>query len=269
VWAWRESTAAQTHLREAERNLSRNLSRNEAERDQRFDRERLAVSALVAQAREAIAGRLFPEALASVDAALAFVQQINGVAAADFWVVRAVAEKLARSNPTFTWNLTGVVVNGAVVELAFPHARLNDLSPLRGLALRRLTAWGNRISDGRPLRGMPLREVNVDGNPLTDIQWLDQSPIEDLRMSGTKVSDLTVLKKKNLRVLHTAGSAVRDVRPVLGLTIAEMTVTPKDLTADALKALRAAKDIQRLGIAWNQMWPASEFWQRVDRGEFK
>jgi len=116
---------------------------------------------------------------------------------------------------------------------------------------------------------MPLREVNVDGNPLTDIQWLDQSPIEDPWMGGTKVSDLTVLKKKNLRVLHTAGSAVRDVRPVLGLTIAEMTVTPKDLTADALKALRAAKDIQRLGIAWNQMWPASEFWQRVDRGEFK
>ena len=197
------------------------------------------------------------------------IQQINGLAAADFWVVRAVAEKLARSNPAFTWNLTGVVENGAVVELAFPNARLNDLSPLHGLALRRLTAWGNRISDGRPLRGMPLREVNVDGNPLTDIQWLDQSPIEDLRMSGTKVSDLTVLKKKNLRVLHTAGSAVRDVRPVLGLTIAEMTVTPKDLTADALKALRAAKDIQRLGIAWNQMWPASEFWQRVDRGEFK
>jgi len=48
VWAWRESTAAQTHLHEAERDLSRNLSRYEAERDQRFDRERLAVPALVA-----------------------------------------------------------------------------------------------------------------------------------------------------------------------------------------------------------------------------
>ncbi len=197
------------------------------------------------------------------------LKHINGLPVADFWILRGVGERLAQSNASFTWNLRGVVENGEVVELDCRDAQINDLSPLRGLKLRKLVAWSNRIGDGRPLRGMPLRDVNLDGNPLTDIAWLDQSPIEELRISHTRVSDLSPLRQKNLRLLHTVGSAVRDVRHALKPGLAEMTVSPHNLTADALKALRASKDVQRLGVAWNQVWPAAQFWKRFDDGHFK
>lgn len=194
---------------------------------------------------------------------------INGLPVGDFWVLRAVGERIARDNPAYSWNLRGVVENGELVELDCSNSQINNVAALRGLTLRKLVAYGNRIGDASPLRGQPLREVNMDGNPLTDVAWLDQSPIEELRISQTRVSDLTPLRRKHLRSLHTAGSAVRDLRPVLGLPIAEITVTPANQTADCLKALRAAKDIQRIGVAGNQIWPAGEFWKRHDAGAFK
>jgi hypothetical protein len=29
------------------------------------------------------------------------------------------------------------------------------------------------------------------------------------------------------------------------------------------------KSLQTIGIDWTQAWPAAEFWERADRGEFK
>jgi hypothetical protein len=29
------------------------------------------------------------------------------------------------------------------------------------------------------------------------------------------------------------------------------------------------KSLKTIGVDWNQSWPAAEFWERYDKGEFK
>ena len=29
------------------------------------------------------------------------------------------------------------------------------------------------------------------------------------------------------------------------------------------------KSLETIGVAWDQAWPAAEFWERYDKGEFK
>jgi hypothetical protein len=33
--------------------------------------------------------------------------------------------------------------------------------------------------------------------------------------------------------------------------------------------LRDRKSLKTIAIEWNQAWPAAEFWERYDKGEFK
>lgn len=195
--------------------------------------------------------------------------QINRMPAGEFWALRDVGAGLAARNEGFTWNITGKVEDGAVVELDINRCQVSELGPLRSLKLRRLVAWSNPLADGRPLRGLPLREVVLDGCPLTDVDWLDQAPIEELRISSSKVSNLAPLRRKPLRLLHLSGTKVSDLRPVLQAQLEEVTCTPKEIDAPSLQALRGLKSVKRIGIAYNQIWPAAEFWQRFDRGDFK
>jgi hypothetical protein len=43
---------------------------------------------------------------------------------------------------------------------------------------------------------------------------------------------------------------------------------PKNITK-GLDILRDMKSIKTIGIDWNQVWPAAEFWERYGKGEFK
>lgn len=197
------------------------------------------------------------------------IVQVNRMPAGEFWALRDVGVALAARNEGFTWNITGKVEDGAVVELDINRCQASELAPLSMLKLRRLVAWSNPLADGRPLRGMPLREAILDACPITDVDWLDQSPIEELRISGSKVSNLAPLRRKPLRLIHLSGSKVGDLRPVLQDQLEEITCTPKDIDPVSLKTLRGMKSVKRIGVAYNQIWPADEFWQRFDRGDFK
>jgi hypothetical protein len=33
--------------------------------------------------------------------------------------------------------------------------------------------------------------------------------------------------------------------------------------------LRDMKSLKTIGLAWRHAWPAAEFWERYDKGEFK
>ena len=44
--------------------------------------------------------------------------------------------------------------------------------------------------------------------------------------------------------------------------------TPKNITK-GLDILRDMKSLKTIGIEWDKAWPAAEFWERYDKGEFQ
>jgi hypothetical protein len=69
-------------------------------------------------------------------------------------------------------------------------------------------------------------------------------------------------------VLWIENTGITDLTPLQGMPLEEIHLTPKNIT-QGLNILRDMKGLKTIGIAWNQSWPAAEFWERYDKGEFK
>jgi hypothetical protein len=63
-------------------------------------------------------------------------------------------------------------------------------------------------------------------------------------------------------------SGVTDLKHLQGMELEEIRVTPKSIT-QGLDILRSMKSLKHIGIDYNQFWPAAEFWDRYEKGEFK
>jgi hypothetical protein len=110
-------------------------------------------------------------------------------------------------------------------------AKLSDLSPLKRMMLSRLDCSSTQVADL---------------TPLTDLSPLKGMPLVRLQIHGTGVSDLT---------------------PLIGMPLQEVRLNPKNIT-QGLDILREIKGLKTIGIDGYQSWPATEFWERYDKGEF-
>jgi len=70
-----------------------------------------------------------------------------------------------------------------------------------------------------------------------------------------------------LKVLKIYKTGVTDLKPLQGMALEEIHLTPKNI-AQGLEILRDMKSLKTIGIDYNQAWPAAEFWERYDKGEF-
>lgn len=52
------------------------------------------------------------------------------------------------------------------------------------------------------------------------------------------------------------------------MPLAELSLAVKNIT-QGLAVLREMKSLKTIGIAPDRAWPAAEFWERYDKGEFK
>lgn len=227
----------------------------------------------------------FPQWLADVQAMTAEKQ------------VEAVSKKLMELNPGFDGKVGGLyrspkphIENGAVTQLwiqtdhvtdisplrAFadaqlidlaggPNSTLSDLSPLQGLKLTGLNIGGTQVTDLTPLSEMPLTFLHGDGIPASDLTPLQRLKLEDLHISGTKVAELSPLKEMPLKRLMIRDSEVTDLTPLQGMSLEGIWLTPKNITK-GLEVLREMQNLKSIGI--DQAWPAAEFWERYDKGEF-
>jgi len=71
-----------------------------------------------------------------------------------------------------------------------------------------------------------------------------------------------------LKKLWIDDTGITDLTPLQGMPLEEIRLTPKNITR-GLDILRDMKSLKTIGIEWNQSWPAAEFWERYDKGEFK
>ena len=78
---------------------------------------------------------------------------------------------------------------------------------------------------------------------------------------------LAHFKGMPLRLLWIENTGITDLTPLQGMPLEEILLTPKNIT-QGLDILRDMKSLKTIGIDWNQPWPAAEFWERYDKGEF-
>jgi hypothetical protein len=78
---------------------------------------------------------------------------------------------------------------------------------------------------------------------------------------------LAQFKGMPLKRLWIQNTVVTDLTPLQGMSLEDICLTPKNITK-GLDILRDMKSLKTIGIG-NQAWPAAEFWERYDKGEFK
>jgi hypothetical protein len=71
-----------------------------------------------------------------------------------------------------------------------------------------------------------------------------------------------------LVVLTIYDTRITDLTPLEGMPLEFLALTPKNITR-GMDILKGMKRLRNIGTAWYRTWPAAEFWQRYDKGEFK
>jgi hypothetical protein len=107
---------------------------------------------------------------------------------------------------------------------------VSDLSPLRGMSLTEINIERTRVSDLSPLKGMPLRVLNLYGTPVADLRPLKGTPLVSLMATHTRVSDLSPLKGSPLEHLNCGYTPVADLTPLKGLRLRDLICAGTEVT---------------------------------------
>jgi uncharacterized membrane protein len=143
-------------------------------------------------------------------------------------------------------------------------------------ALTNLALVGTRVSDAglahfkdcKKLTYLQLDYTRVSDAGLAHFK--DCKALTHLFLEGTQASDagLAYFKSMPLMRLRISNTGITDLIAVQGMPLEDIRLTPKNITR-GLDVLRDMKSLKTVGIIWNQAWPAAEFWERYDRGEFE
>jgi hypothetical protein len=210
------------------------------------------------------------------------VQRIAALPAAE--QIEEVRKELMRRNPGFDGKMEHKIEDGVVMEFRIVTDHVTDIAPIRVFnGLRILECSGTYtdksnglLADLTPLAGMnlagllDLNLVNTKVNDAGMVCFKDSKNLTALTLGNTPVSDagLANFKGMRLRELYMDNTGITDLTPLQGMPLEKILLTPKNITR-GLDILRDMKSLKTIGIGWNRAWPAAEFWERYDKGEFK
>jgi len=162
-----------------------------------------------------------------------------------------------------------------------------DLSPLAGMSLETLHLQDTPVTDLSVLEGMPLKQLNLKGVAVSDVTLFSQMPLstlwlletgvsdisplsalslESLDLQDTMVSDLSALAHMTtLRRLNIAGTEVSDLRPVTGLKLDRIFLSPGEIT-QGMDELRNIPSLGKIGTSHEHQFSSTDFWERYDVG---
>jgi formylglycine-generating enzyme required for sulfatase activity len=234
------------------------------------------------------------------------VQRIAALPAAE--QVEEVRKELMRRNPGFDGKMVPKIEDGVVTEFRIVTDKVTDIAPIRVFdGLRVLECSGTYtekpnglLADLKSLREMnlagliylnlatttvsdaglipfkdckALTHVDLPGRRVSDAgltRFKDCKALTFLNLEGTQVGDagLAHFKGTSLKSLWIDDTGITDLTPLQGMPLEDIRLSPKNIT-QGLDILRAMKSLKTIGIHWDQFWPAAEFWDRYDKGEFK
>jgi serine/threonine protein kinase len=125
------------------------------------------------------------------------------------------------------------------------------------------------LKDCQNLTGLVLVETHVTDAGLSLLKghtslsrlYLGDNP----QVSDTGLAHLKDMLLKRLDIYNTG---ITDLSPLQGMPLQDIRLTPKNIVK-GMDILRGMKSLKTIGIDWNQIWPAAEFWERYDKGAFK
>ena len=141
-----------------------------------------------------------------------------------------------------------------LVSLGLDGTRVSDV----GLA---------HFNDCKSLTGLYLQSTQVSDAGLIHFKHCKNLSSLDVSYTGVGDSGLANVQGMPLRELKLQRTGVTDLTPLQGMPLEEIRLTPKNITR-GLDILRDMKSLKTIGVDWNQAWPAAEFWERYDKGEF-
>jgi len=212
------------------------------------------------------------------------VKRIAALPAAE--QLEEVRKELVRRNPGFDGKVGHKIENGVVTEFRIVTDQVTDILPIRVFnALRVLDCSGTHTTDwhgnGQLVDLTPLKGMNLAGLAVVRLHYTrvgdaglahfrDCKRLADLNLCDTQVGDagLAHFKGMPLRVLRIYRTGVTDLSPLQGMPLEDVRLTPKNISR-GLDILRDMKSLKTIGIDYSQSWPAAEFWERYDKGEFK
>ena len=118
-----------------------------------------------------------------------------------------------------------------------------------------------------------LTDLNLAGTKVSDAGLAHFKECKNLKylwLDRTQVGDagLAQFKGMPLKGLTINNTGITDLTPLQGMPLEGIHLTPKNITR-SLDILRDMKSLKTIGIDEGQSWPAAEFWERYDKGEFK
>jgi formylglycine-generating enzyme required for sulfatase activity len=167
--------------------------------------------------------------------------------------------------------LTGLWLRGSTNVSDAGLAHLKDCKNLTDLHLEGTLVGDEGLAHLRDCKGLRLLDLGstrVSNAGLIHLK--DCKALTQLRLGHTRVSDagLANFQGMPLIALWIDHTRITDLTPLQGMPLEDIRLTPKNITR-GLDILRAMKSLQTVGIEFNQSWPAAEFWERYDKGEFK
>ncbi|MFO0806118.1 MAG: family 16 glycoside hydrolase [Gemmataceae bacterium] len=143
-------------------------------------------------------------------------------------------------------------------KLAILHLNANEQVTDAGLT---------SFKDCKALTLIHLAGTNTGDTGLTHFK--DCKELTSLHIQWTNVTDagLAIFKGMPLKDLWIDNTAITDLKSLQGMPLEDIRLTPKNIIK-GLDAIREMKSLTTIGIGV-EFWPAAEFWQRYDKGEFK
>lgn len=133
-------------------------------------------------------------------------------------------------NPDYEGNADIETEDGVIVAVNILHTRITDLTPLRGMRLRRLHMPWSQVTDISPLHGMHLEVLELSRSSVSDLAPLAGMPLRELRVDGTRVKDLTPLHGMKLTYLDISHTPVTDISPLTGMPLTELHMSCTSVT---------------------------------------
>ncbi len=152
-------------------------------------------------------------------------------------------------------------------SLSCDGTKVSDLSPLRGMPLTNLSCKATSVSDLSPLKGIPLTTLICAETPVTDLSPINGMPLTKLSCHHTPISSLSPLKGMKLTELFCDNTPISDLSPLEGMKLKKLAFTPPKISR-GVAIVRQMQSLQQIGLNYDQLIPAAEFWKKYDAGEF-
>jgi formylglycine-generating enzyme required for sulfatase activity len=202
------------------------------------------------------------------DAGLATFQEARNLRELNLWRTKVTDAGLAHFNECKdlrTLNLADI----AVGDLGL--ANFKDCNRLEVLYLNNSKVIDIGLANFKDCKELTL--LHLGDTQITDaglIHLQDCKALTQLFLHNTNVTDagLTNFKGMRLTTLWIYNTGITDLTPLQGMSLEDIRLTPKNISG-GLDILRDMKGLKTIGIDGKQAWPAAEFWERYDKGEFK